>query len=400
MSEREGTEGTGEGDSMSEPKGRGAAWTDERGTSEEGRQRLESGPEASGKGSGPEASELLIELPGAVEAGWPDEGVAAHYGDPMREQRAAEQSAAIVDRSNRGVLRITGQDRLSWLHSLTTQHLEGLAAGQAAQALILSPTGHVEHHLTLADDGTAVWVHVEPGTAGALAEFLESMRFMLRVEVADVSQDYAVLTVLGPAGDDLAAGLDAVAARVSPGPFGTIDLIVARDLLPEVAGDLLRRGAAAAGMWAFEALRIAARVPRLGLDTDHRTIPHEVGWIETAVHLNKGCYRGQETVARVHNLGHPPRRLVFLHLDGSADRLPAHGDPVELAGDEQGTTVGFTGSAARHYELGPIGLALVKRTVPVDATLLAGGVAAAQEVVVPPDAGANVQVTLRRRQVI
>ena len=207
--------------------------------------------------------------------------------------------------------------------------------------------------------------------------------------------------MLGPAGDDLAAGLDAVAARVSPGPFGIIDLIVARDLLPEVAGDLLRRGAAAAGMWAFEALRIAARVPRLGLDTDHRTIPHEVGWIETAVHLNKGCYRGQETVARVHNLGHPPRRLVFLHLDGSADRLPAHGDPVELAGAEPGrTVVGFTGSAARHYELGPIGLALVKRTVPVEATLLAGGVAAAQEVIVPPDAGANVQVTLRRRQVI
>jgi len=227
------------------------------------------------------------------------------------------------------------------------------------------------------------------------------MRFMLRVEVADVSQDYAVLTVLGPAGDELAAGLDAVAARVNPGSFGTIDLIVARDLLPEVAGDLRRRGAAAAGMWAFEALRIAARVPRLGLDTDHRTIPHEVGWIETAVHLNKGCYRGQETVARVHNLGHPPRRLVFLHLDGSADRLPNHGDPVELDGPGPGgTVVGFTGSAARHYELGPIGLALVKRTVPVDATLLAGGVAAAQEVIVPPDAGANVQVTLRRRQVI
>jgi folate-binding protein YgfZ len=153
-----------------------------------------------------------------------------------------------------------------------------------------------------------------------------------------------------------------------------------------------------AGMWAFEALRIAARVPRFGLDTDHRTIPHEVGWIETAVHLNKGCYRGQETVARVHNLGHPPRRLVFLHLDGSVDRLPGHGDPVELAGD--GAVVGFTGSAARHYELGPIGLALVKRNVPVDATLLAAGVAAAQEVIVPPDAGANVQVTLRRRQVI
>ena len=365
--------------------------------------------------SAPEASKrlALLDLPGAVEAGWPDEGVAAHYGDPMREQRAAEQSAGFVDRSNRGVLRITGPDRLTWLHSLTTQHLAGLAAGQGTQALILSPTGHVEHHLTLADDGTALWIHTEPGTASALVEFLESMRFMLRVEVADVSQDYAVLTLLGPAAGDLAAGLEA-AARVSPGPFGSIDLVVPRDLLPGMAGDLMRRAAAVAGMWAFEALRIAARVPRLGLDTDHRTIPHEVGWIESAVHLDKGCYRGQETVARVHNLGHPPRRLVFLDLDGSADRLPAHGDPVELAGPgsdgpgsdgpgsdgrgSAGTVVGFTGSAARHYELGPIGLALVKRTVPVDATLLAGGIAAAQEVIVPPDAGGGVQVTLRRRQ--
>jgi folate-binding protein YgfZ len=342
------------------------------------------------------ASELLRILPGAVQAGWPDEGVAAHYGDPLREQRATEESAGVVDRSNRGVVRITGPDRLSWLHSLTTQALDGLAPGASAQALVLSPNGHVEHHLTLTDDGTATWLHVEPGTAAALVEFLESMRFMLRVEVADVSGDHAVLTVLGPGAGDIAAGLDGVRASVNPGPFGTIDLIVARDRLPDAAGDLVRRGAAAAGMWAFEALRIAAHVPRLGLDTDHRTIPHEVGWIDAAVRLDKGCYRGQETVARVHNLGHPPRRLVFLNLDGSEDRLPGHGDPVEL----DGATVGFIGSAARHYELGPIGLALVKRTVPVDATLLAGGVPAAQEVIVPPDAGANVKVTLRRRQLM
>jgi len=346
-------------------------------------------------------SSPLLAWPGAVQAGWPDQGVAAHYGEPIREQRALEESAGVVDRSNRGVLTIAGPDRLSWLHSLTTQHLEGLAPGQSAQALILSPTGHIEHHLVLTDDGTSVWIHVEPGTGAALAAFLESMRFMLRVEVADVSADYAVLTVLGPAGGDLTTGLDGVSARVTAGPFGIIDLIVPRDLLAGAAGELVRRGAAVAGTWALEALRIAARVPRFGLDTDHRTIPHEVGWIETAVHLNKGCYRGQETVARVHNLGHPPRRLVFLDLDGSVDRLPAHGDPVELDGPESDTSVvGFTGSAARHHELGPIGLALIKRTVPVDAVLVAGGVAAAQEVIVPPDAGANVQVTLRRRQIM
>ena len=183
----------------------------------------------------------LLESPGAVEAGWPDQGVAAHYGDPMREQRGLEGAAGLVDRSNRGVLTITGPDRLSWLHSLTTQHLERLAVGDSAQALILSPTGHVEHHLTLTDDGTSVWLHVEPGTAAGLVAFLESMRFMLRVEVADVSQDYAVLTVLGPGGGDLAAELEGVRARVEPGPFGSIDLIVARDLLPAAAAELVRR---------------------------------------------------------------------------------------------------------------------------------------------------------------
>jgi len=330
--------------------------------------------------------------------------VAAHYGDPYAEQRALTGTSGVTDRSHRGLIRITGPDRLSWLHSLTTQHLQDLPPGGSAQALILSPSGHVEHHLTLTDDGTAIWAHAEPETAGPLLEFLESMRFMLRVEPADVSAEYGVLTVAGPGAAAILAGpgqdgpadgatgtgLPGVAAVIA-GPLGT-DLVVDRGELAAVAGLLADRGTALAGMSAFEAVRIAARTPRLGLDTDHRTIPHEVGWIESAVHLSKGCYRGQETVARVHNLGHPPRRLVLLHLDGSEDRLPAHGAPV-TAGDAK---VGFTGSAARHYELGPIALALVKRTVPTDATLAADGLPAAQEVIVPPDAGANVTVTLRR----
>jgi hypothetical protein len=334
----------------------------------------------------------LLARPGAVAAEAPDTGVAAHYGDPYAEQRALTQSSGMVDRSHRGVVRIAGADRLSWLHSLTTQDLEHLTPGEAAQALVLSPNGHIEHHLTVADDGTALWAQVEPGTAGPLLEFLQSMRFLLRVDPADVTAEFAVLTVMGPAVPPGPGGaVPAGAAAALRDSFAT-DLIVARDRLPEVAQELERRGAALAGMQAYEALRVAAHRPRLGLDTDHRTIPHEVGWIGTAVHLSKGCYRGQETVARVHNLGHPPRRLVFLHLDGSEDRLPRPGDPVTM-GD---ATVGFTGSVARHFELGPIALALIKRTVPVDAALRAGGLPAAQEVVVPPDAGANVKVTLKR----
>jgi folate-binding protein YgfZ len=331
----------------------------------------------------------LLRLPGAVSADGPDTGVAAHYGDPSGEQRAP---VSLVDRSHRGILRIGGPDRLSWLHSLTTQHVDKLAPDAVVQALILSPNGHVEHHLVMADDGTAVWVHVEPGAAASLLEFLESMRFMLRVEPADVTGEYGLLTLMGPdAAPVLGQEVPGQAGPAMPGVLGT-DLIVRRDQIPAAAGALRERGARMAGMWAYEALRIAAHQPRLGLDTDHRTIPHEVGWIESAVHLDKGCYRGQETVARVHNLGHPPRRLVLLHLDGSADRLPGHGDPVE----NDGTRVGFVGSAARHYELGPIALALVKRTVPTGAALLAGGVDAAQEVIVPPDTGGNVKVTLRR----
>jgi len=331
----------------------------------------------------------LLSAPGAVPGEAPDAGVAAHYGNPYAEQRALAAGTGMTDRSHRGVVRITGPDRLSWLHSVTTQDLEHLEPGQSAEALILSPQGHIEHHLTLTDDGDALWAHVEPGTAGTLLAFLESMRFMLRVEPADVTDDYAVLTVTRalPA-DPLPEGVSA-ALR---GAVGT-DLLVARPHLQAAATKFADAGLTLAGMQAYEALRIAARRPRLGLDTDHRTLPHEVGWIESAVHLNKGCYRGQETVARVHNLGHPPRRLVFLHLDGSEDRLPGHGDPVQL----EDAVVGFVGSAARHYELGPIGLALIKRTTPVDATLQAAGLPAAQEVIVPPDAGANVKVTLKRR---
>jgi len=342
----------------------------------------------------------MLDIDGAVEATKPDEGVAAHYGDPAREQRAMAEGTVLVDRSNRGVVKITGPDRLGWLHNLTSQHLERLAPGTTTQALILNQQGHIEHHLTLTDDGTATWAHVEPGTTAALADYLNSMRFMLRVEVADLTADIAVLTLAGPISRDFARTIPGDSAPFPPeetgveasmtGSFGERDFLVPRERIAEVAAKL---GLPVAGMWAFEAARIAARVPRPGLDTDHKTLPHEAGFIETAVHLNKGCYRGQETVARIHNLGHPPRRLVFLDLDGSDDRLPEHGAPLTLA---DGTQVGFAGSAARHFELGPIGLGLVKRSVPVDATLLADGIAAAQEVIVPPDAGANVKVGPRR----
>lgn len=317
----------------------------------------------------------LLSLPGAVPGEGPDEGVAAHYGDLFREQRALADGTGFVDLSHRGVVTVTGADRLSWLHLLLTQHVSDLPAGEATEALILSAHGHIEHALYLVDDGETTWAHVEPGSQGDLIAYLESMKFFYRAEIADRTEDYAVVHL--PAGS------------IAETPEGTVARETAhgRDLfLPRA--DLESFAAASgppAGVLAYEALRIEAHRPRIGMETDHRTIPHELGWIGTAVHLQKGCYRGQETVARVHNLGKPPRRLVFLHLDGSEVKLPGHGAPIRLAADgEEGRQLGFVTSSARHHELGPIALALVKRNVPVDAALIADTTAASQETVVEP----------------
>ncbi|WP_436786111.1 CAF17-like 4Fe-4S cluster assembly/insertion protein YgfZ [Yinghuangia sp. YIM S10712] len=312
----------------------------------------------------------LLSLPGAVAAEAPDEDVAAHYGDPLREQRRLVEGRGFVDLSHRGVVRVSGPDRLSWLHSLTTQHLTDLKPGEATTTLVLSPHGHIEHAMYAVDDGEALWAHVEPGTAPALVAFLDRMRFLLRVEIEDATDAYAV--VFEPVPEPLPDTAGAPVARVTGEGR---ELFLPRERLAAFGAE----HADPAGVWAYEALRIAAHRPRVGNETDHRTIVHEVGWIDTAVHLHKGCYRGQETVARVHNLGRPPRRLVFLHVDGTEEKLPATGAPVELDGRQ----VGFVTSAARHHELGTIALALVKRNTAVDAVLLADGVPASQEVVVP-----------------
>ena len=307
-----------------------------------------------------------------------DAGVPWHYGDPMREQRQFDAGRAVVDLSHRGVLSLTGPDRLGWLHSLTTQHLSGLRPGVGVTTLVLSPQGHVEHVLYGVDDGSTFWAHTEPGEAPALVAWLDRMRFMMRVEVADRTDETALVWLLGDAPSDFLTreGLDSLGGRELFVPRARLDEALA--LAPRV------------GTWAREARRIEHGVPRIGLDTDHRTIPNEVGLLGVGVHLDKGCYRGQETVARVHTLGRPPRRLVRLLLDGSVDTLPTPGAPVELAG----RAVGFVGGSARHHELGPVALALVKRNTDPDAELLVDGVAARAETLVDPDIGLHVRPRL------
>ncbi len=291
-----------------------------------------------------------------VESG-PDQGAAWHFGEVAQEQRALAAGKGFADLRHRPLLAVRGQDRLSWLHSITTQYLLDLPVGEWREALILSPHGHVEHQIFLVDDGTTTYLSIERGTDESLLKYLDSMRFMLRVEVSDASSEFALIRAPGVA--------DAIG-----GPYGLV-------ASPEIDAHLevLRTGFTEVGLWALEAERVAAGRPRLGFETDHKTIPNEVGWLNVAVHLNKGCYRGQETVARTLNLGRPPRRLVLLHLDGSDAALPGHGDQVFL-GEKP---VGFIGTAVRHFELGPIALALIKRSTPLDAVLLASGIPASQD---------------------
>jgi folate-binding protein YgfZ len=309
----------------------------------------------------------LLELPGAVAGDGIDAAVAAHYGSFNVEQRRLASGEGFVDLSHRDVVRIAGPGRLTWLHSLTSQYFEGLEPGRWTSALVLSPQGHVEHFFSGVDDGSAFTAWTEPGAGAALVEYLERMKFWSDVVV---TLEPSLATVWRPEASTSSTG----GGRYSFIPRESLTAYV------DAAGP-------AGGLWAFEALRIARGEPRFGLDTDHRTIPNEVGWIGSAVHLDKGCYRGQETVARVNTLGRPPRRLVLLHLDGSENRLPPVGSALELAGRE----VGFVGTSARHFELGPIALGVVKRNVDVHAQLSVDKMPAAQEVIVDPEVGLHVR---------
>ena len=348
----------------------------------------------------------LLGRRGAVAAAGPDEGVAWHYGDPTAEQRALAAGGAVVDLSHGGVVRVAGPDRLTWLHSITSQHLLGLAPRTSTELLVLSPQGHIEHAAGVVDDGEATWLLTEGSHAAPLAGWLDRMKFTLRVEIDDVTQQWATIgePVDAEGGEGEPITWRDPWPRTLPGGtrYGPEDaahpgagrawrlVLVPRDRLVAAVAEREAAGWRLAGTWAAEAARVEAWRPRLATEVDHRSIPHELDWMRTAVHLEKGCYRGQETVARVHNLGRPPRRLVMLHLDGSGHLLPERGAEVRV----EDRVVGTVTSVARHHELGPVALAVIKRSAPTDVELVVdcegGGVAAGQEVVVP---GEGVPVT-------
>lgn len=346
----------------------------------------------------------LSDVPGAVV----DERGLRHVGSPVTEQRKLASGDALAPLGDRRVISVGGEDRLSWLDSLSSQALTHLAPGVSTELLILDPQGRVEHAAAVVDDGETTWLIADATDAEALATWLTRMRFRLRVEVRERSDDLFVvggtraavgaLTTVAPAWADpwpeVSPGGWAY-ARVEPHPGADRDwaeAIVDAAEHTRLIDAAVRGEVTLAGLDAVEALRVAAWRPRVGIDADERLLPHEMDWLRTAVHLSKGCYRGQETVAKVHNLGHPPRRVVALQLDGSDNILPARGDEVR-AGD---AVVGTITSVAVHHEEGPIALALVKRTAPEGVPLVVvtadGPLAAAAETVVPADAGATAAV--------
>lgn len=366
------------------------------------------GTSSSAAGEG--ATSPFLALPGAIAD--VNLGVARAYGNSFAEQRTLVAGNTVVDLSHRGILRISGPDRLGWLDSLLSQKLDRLEPGISAETLLLDPHGHVQHAMRVLDDGQATWLLIDEGFAPALATWLERMRFMKQVEVEDVSSEYATLGFFGntpeslcevlvtahgtsilwqdPWFDVVSGGWQYASAQTPAHAWNYAEAVVPRSALPAIAKLISAGTLGVAGLDALEALRIAAWRPRLATEGDDLLLPHETDWLRTAVHLNKGCYRGQETVAKVHNLGHPPRRLVFLSLDGVEDVLPTPGTVVSLGEKE----IGRITSVARHWEEGPIALALIKRSVDVNAELSVASegvvIPATQVIIVPPEAGREV----------
>ncbi|MEN2740340.1 folate-binding protein [Microbacterium sp. X-17] len=350
----------------------------------------------------------LRTIPGAVV----DERGLQHSGSPLTEQRALAEGGALAILDDRAVIAVGGPDRLTWLDSITSQALARLEPGVSTELLVLDPQGHVEHAAGVLDDGETAWLLVDRDRAAGLLAWLLKMRFRLRVEPWDASAEYAVV---GGTPDALAGVAVASPAGtpllwrdpwpgVSDGGVGYADdadhpgsarhwaeAVVACAERSRLIAEAAAGERAIAGLLAVDALRIAAWRPSAA-ELDERSIPHELDWLRTAVHLDKGCYRGQETVAKVHNLGHPPRRLVALQLDGSDSVLPAPGAEVRVGDD----VIGTVRAAAVHYEDGPIALAVVRRAAPVDVDYVVdtadGPVAASPRVVVPAEAGAAASV--------
>jgi len=274
---------------------------------------------------------------------------------------------SIVDRPDLATLALSGADVLRYLHAVSTQHTLDLVPGDASQALLLSPKGRIEFAFRLVVLEQGALLDTDAEAAPALAERLA--RFVFRHDVAVGTPRPRAATLLGPgAGTVLeAAGLPVPGPgrAAAAGPELVVrDTPVGVDLLgpgaPAAAAALERAGAAPGPARLWELARVARGLPAAGRELTDDVLAEEAGLLGSHVHLDKGCYPGQETVARVHNLGQVQRRLAGLRFEPSGDGLPA--PRTDLVADD-GRRAGQLRSVVDHPTLGPIGLAYVRRVV-------------------------------------
>ena len=336
----------------------------------------------------------------------------SHFDNPLVEQRELIAGHRVLEFSDRSVIRISGADRHEWLNSMLSQRLDKLQAGDSTEALLLDANGHVEQNFQIIEDGESTWLICFSSQASKLLSWFDMVIFRSKVEIADASGDYVVIGSFGhPLADAAKSNATSLVWHDSwmADPKGSVRYADAAgrepwsfylSLIDRQTAEKVLAGKARAGALAFDALRVAAHRPWQPNDLDDKTLPHELDWLSSAVQLAKGCYRGQETVAKVHNLGHPPRRLVMLHLDGSADTDADDGDQV-LQGDK---VIGRVTTVGQHFELGPIALAVVARSAD-DAVqwqvITSGGVVAAKaQTIVPPTAGAAAGIREKRSSLL
>ena len=293
----------------------------------------------------------------AAQAG--TEGVAWHYGSPLVEQRIFETGTGLVDRSNRKVIKVEGPDAPTFLNNILSQKVDSVENGFTAGALDLDAQGRIQHTMQVTVVDGVFYLDTSAAEFDTLIGFLTKMIFWSEVTVKEA--DLAIITLLG---QEIALPDAVFARRVDWNGPSRIDVAIRRENLEEGVDKLLEAGAKLTGLMAYTAERVKALEPAAGVDLDDKTIPHEIPhWIGRgehlgAVHLTKGCYRGQETVARVDNLGRSPRVLVLLHLDGSAPLDPVTGAEIKAGA----RTVGRLGTVVHDADYGPIALGLVKRS--------------------------------------
>jgi folate-binding protein YgfZ len=282
------------------------------------------------------------------------------------QYRVIREDAGVLDRSDRGKLLVNGPDAADFLQGQLTNDVEALPPGAGCYAALLDRKGHMQADmrvLRLAED--EIWIDTEPEAEGPVARHLGTYRVGREVEVVELGPDRAILSLLGPAADELTgigplspehahreAQVGGVACRAVATDLG-IDFVAEARHAEALKEALIAAGAAPVSEAAAEILRVEGGRPRFGREMGTQTIPQEAGIDERAVSFTKGCYIGQETVARLHYKGKPNRHLRGLRLAAPA----RDGDPIAV-GDRE---VGLIGTAVVSPAHGPLALAVIRR---------------------------------------